>query len=556
MAQTLMTMKRKLLIMAMMCCSTVMFSQIRIDWQQCYGSMKDDEAYSLLKHGEGYYVLGYVEKGYSGMVECEFSGSRHTWLLEIGEEGELIRQRCLDFGGNKLFGDGEEEQYLYIVGKDGVGLSDNNNISIMKVNEEGETVWRRVFGTEEHSFWDAPRFERTFDGGFVCSVSICFSGGDISQYYGFWDVWVVKLDNLGNIEWETTIGTEGEEMGGRVIPLPDGTYCAVGYARNQGENGSVPSCNMSHNYVDGLVVRLSAEGDITDSRCYGGSLHDSFTTAIPLDDGWLFGGSTQSEDGDLGGAGFHYGLSPNGYLTSDIWLMRTDAEGNILWSRCYGGTQYEFVGRIFQNEDGGFTVFGRTDSHDGDAQSALDLYYPYYNDYRKIWVFRIDADGNLLWERVMGSATSSDEYLNDVIKLNDREYVIAGLVYCGYPQSGDVNCSNGVFFNGQDSGENYWVLHITDVFDYDNVEEKQMSNVRVYPNPAATWIAIDYTLPMDYGKATVEIANTLGVKVLQKQLNKHEGQSVLDLRGLANGVYTLTVMCGEYVRTEKLVISR
>ncbi len=549
-------MKRKLLIMAMMCCSTVLFSQIRIDWQQCYGSMKDDEAYSLLKHGEGYYVLGYVEKGYSGMVECEFSGSRHTWLLEIGEEGELIRQRCLDFGGNKLFGDGEEEQYLYIVGKDGVGLSDNNNISIMKVNEEGETVWRRVFGTEEHSFWDAPRFERTFDGGFVCSVSICFSGGDISQYYGFWDVWVVKLDNLGNIEWETTIGTEGEEMGGRVIPLPDGTYCAVGYARNQGENGSVPSCNMSHNYVDGLVVRLSAEGDITDSRCYGGSLHDSFTTAIPLDDGWLFGGSTQSEDGDLGGAGFHYGLSPNGYLTSDIWLMRTDAEGNILWSRCYGGTQYEFVGRIFQNEDGGFTVFGRTDSHDGDAQSALDLYYPYYNDYRKIWVFRIDADGNLLWERVMGSATSSDEYLNDVIKLNDREYVIAGLVYCGYPQSGDVNCSNGVFFNGQDSGENYWVLHITDVFDYDNVEEKQMSNVRVYPNPATTWIAIDYTLPMDYGKATVEIVNTLGVKVLQKQLNAHEGQSVVDLRGLANGVYTLTVMCGEYVLTEKLVISR
>ena len=556
MVQIPITMKRKLLIMAMMCCSTVLFSQIRIDWQQCYGSMKDDEAYSLLKHGEGYYVLGYVEKGYSGMVECEFSGSRHTWLLEIGEEGELIRQRCLDFGGNKLFGDGEEEQYLYIVGKDGVGLSDNNNISIMKVNEEGEMVWRRVFGTEEHSFWDAPRFERTFDGGFVCSVSICFSGGDISQYYGFWDVWVVKLDNLGNIEWETTIGTEGEEMGGRVIPLPDGTYCAVGYARNQGENGSVPSCNMSHNYVDGLVVRLSAEGDITDSRCYGGSLHDSFTTAIPLDDGWLFGGSTQSEDGDLEGAGFHYGLSASGYLTSDIWLMRTDADGNILWSRCYGGSDYEFVSRIFQNEDGGFTVFGRTDSHDGDAQSALDLYYPYYNDYRKIWVFRIDADGNLLWERVMGSATSSDEYLNDVIKLNDREYVIAGLVYCGYPQSGDVNCSNGVFFNGQDSGENYWVLHITDVFDYDNVEEKQMSNVRVYPNPATTWIAIDYTLPMDYGKATVEIANTLGVKVLQKRLNGHEGQSVVDLRGFANGVYTLTVMCGEYVLTEKLVISR
>lgn len=80
--------------------------------------------------------------------------------------------------------------------------------------------------------------------------------------------------------------------------------------------------------------------------------------------------------------------------------------------------------------------------------------------------------------------------------------------------------------------------------------------VSLKPNPAATWIAIDYTLPMDYGKATVEIANTLGVKVLQKRLNGHEGQSVVDLRGFANGVYTLTVMCGEYVLTEKLVISR
>jgi len=80
--------------------------------------------------------------------------------------------------------------------------------------------------------------------------------------------------------------------------------------------------------------------------------------------------------------------------------------------------------------------------------------------------------------------------------------------------------------------------------------------VSLKPNPATTWIAIDYTLPMDYGKATVEIVNTLGVKVLQKQLNAHEGQSVVDLRGLANGVYTLTVMCGGYVRTEKLVISR
>ncbi len=539
-------------MMALVCCSTVMFSQIRIDWQQCYGSMKDDAAYSLLKQGEGYYVLGYVEKGCSGMVECEFPGSRHTWLLEIGEEGDLIRQQCLDFGGNKLFGDGEEEQYLYIVGKDGVGLSDNNNISIMKVTEEGEMVWQRVFGTEEHSFWGVPRFERTFDGGFVFSVPICFSGGDIGQYYGFWDTWVVKLDRDGNIEWETTIGTGGEEICNEVVPCPDGTYCVPGYGRNMKENGSVPNCNESHDYVDGLVVRLSAEGDIMDSRCYGGSRHDSFNTAVELEDGWLFGGSADSEDGDLEGAGFHYGLNANGYLTSDIWLMKTDLDGNILWSRCYGGSEHESVSRIFQNEDGGFTVFGRTDSHDGDAQSALNLYYPYYNDYRKIWVFRIDAEGNLLWERVMGSATSSDEYLNDVIKLNDREYVIAGLVYCGYPQSGDVNCSNGVFFNGQDSGENYWVLHITDVFDYDGVEEPQPqgNGVRVYPNPARG----QFTVSAEKLKR-VQLYDMLGQMLVD--VTSNNGTNVIvNVRYFEAGIYLVRVVTENGVVQKSIVVEK
>ncbi|MDO5316319.1 MAG: T9SS type A sorting domain-containing protein, partial [bacterium] len=229
---------------------------------------------------------------------------------------------------------------------------------------------------------------------------------------------------------------------------------------------------------------------------------------------------------------------------------RTDAEGNILWSRCYGGTQYESVSRIFQNEDGGFTVFGRTDSHDGDAQSALNLYYPYYIDYRKLWVFRIDADGNLLWERVMGSATSSDEYLNDVIKLNDREYVIAGLVYCGYPQSGDVNCSNGVFFNGQDSGENYWVLHITDVFDYDNVEEKQMSNVRVYPNPARGQFAVSAER-----LKRVQLYDMLGQLLVD--VPAHNGTNVMvDSPCLGSGIYLVRIVTDNGVVQKRVVVEK
>lgn len=530
----------------MMCCSTVLFSQIRIDWQQCYGSMKDDEAVSLVAKDGGYYVVGRVGKGGgNGMVECSFVGDRRTWLIEIDDEGGLLNQTCMEFDPSNIFGVMGEESTFYLVGDVREEENEVMRAGVVKMTTEGDVLWQRSYGSTDQSFWYGPRATPTADGGLVFSLVICFSGGDIGQYYGFWDTWVVKLDRDGNIEWETTIGTEGEEIC-KVVPCPDGTYCVLGYGRNMRGNGSVPNCNESHDYVDGLVVRLSAEGDITDSRCYGGSRHDTFDTFIALEDGWLFGGITDSEDGDLAGSGFHYGLSPNGYLTDDIWLMRTDAEGNILWSRCYGGTQYESVGRIFQNEDGGFTVFGTTRSYDGDVQSGLNLVYAYNFPYgQKIWVFRTDADGNLLWERAIGNKGGT-QYLGDVLQESDTEYIMAATSPAGNNPlyMGDYNCSNYSLCHG----DSYWVLHITDVFDYDNVEEKQMSNVRVFPNPAKGL----FTVSANEIKR-VQLYNILGQRVVE--VPSYNGENVMvDGCSLCAGVYLVRVVTENGVVIKKLLV--
>lgn len=541
-------MKRKLLIMAMMCCSTVLFSQIRIDWQQCYGSMKDDEAVSLVAKDGGYYVVGRVEKGGgNGMVECSFVGDRRTWLIEIDDEGGLLNQTCMEFDPSNIFGVMGEESTFYLVGDVREEENEVMRAGVVKMTTEGEILWQRSYGSTDQSFWYGPRATPTSDGGMVFSLVICFSGGDIGQYYGFWDTWVVKLDRDGNIEWETTIGTEGEERGRKATPCQDGTYCVPGYGRNMRGNGSVPNCNASPDYVDGLVVRLSAEGDITDSRCYGGSRHDSFSTAVELEDGWLFGGITDSEDGDLAGSGFHYGLSPNGYLTDDIWLMRTDAEGNILWSRCYGGSQYEFVGRIFQNEDGGFTVFGTTQSYDGDVQSGLNLYNPNFIQNSVLWVFRVDGEGNLLWERAIGTV-GGPVYFGDVIKESDKEYTVAATpdVYSNPQYMGDFNCSN----IGQCSSYSYWVLHITDVFDYDNVEEKQMSNVRVYPNPAKGLFTVSAN-----GMKRMKLYDMHGQLLVD--VPPHNGTDVIvDSSCLGSGIYLVRIVTDNGVVQKRVVVEK
>lgn len=80
--------------------------------------------------------------------------------------------------------------------------------------------------------------------------------------------------------------------------------------------------------------------------------------------------------------------------------------------------------------------------------------------------------------------------------------------------------------------------------------------VSAKPNPATTWVAIDFTLPGDAKTAAVEIVNSLGEKVMYGQLNGNVGQKVLDLRELSNGVYTITILCGEYYQTEKLVVAK
>lgn len=81
-------------------------------------------------------------------------------------------------------------------------------------------------------------------------------------------------------------------------------------------------------------------------------------------------------------------------------------------------------------------------------------------------------------------------------------------------------------------------------------------NVSVKPNPATTWAAVDYTLPAKLSKATMTVSNALGVTVMSTELNGNQGQKVLDLRGLADGVYLYTIKCGEYVQTGKLVIAK
>ena len=94
------------------------------------------------------------------------------------------------------------------------------------------------------------------------------------------------------------------------------------------------------------------------------------------------------------------------------------------------------------------------------------------------------------------------------------------------------------------------------VFTQEDLGKALGLSISVKPNPATTWTAVDYSLPAKLSKATITVSNVLGVIVMSTELNGNQGQKVLDLHGLADGVYLYTIKCGEYVQTGKLVIAK
>ena len=556
-------MKIKITLFSILLLNSLFLSaQIKIDWQQCYGSMERDEACGIIENNHGgFYVAGYVG-GESGMISCNFEDPNRCWFIEIDDLGELVGEECILLCMSLKGLIKSDDLGYFLVGSANKNSEYDRFIEVIKYGNDGNPQWRTLAGDPERGVGEVPYVSSTSDGGVVATSFVQWPCGPGGEYYGMNDAWVVKINSDGGQDWDIMLGSEGFEMPLGILGESNGNVIVAVYGYAFG-NGNVASCHRTKH--DAIITKLSADGEIIWSRCYGGDEEDVIMCITELPDGYIFAGETESEDADLEGAGYHIGYPhniPSYGRTRDIWLMRTDFDGNIIWSKCYGGSGKEGPNKVFQNEDGGFTVFGTSKSIDGDVQSGQNLHLA-WDEYTnsRIWVFRTDAEGNLLWERAIGHK-GNDIDLSDVIKHNEKEYTLAATsASATNPETqGDYNCTNAPLL--EHGYKNWWVLHITDIFNYDDptgIEEQPKVvplQMKVHPNPATTWVAIDYTLPNGNVKAELSIFNAMGIRVKQLELEGNEGQKVLDLRELSNGVYTITVLCGEYYLTEKLVITK
>ena len=218
-----------------------------------------------------------------------------------------------------------------------------------------------------------PIIQNTNDDGFIIAAYTFSDDGDVSSNHNtdYADIWLVKLDAIGNIIWEKSLGGSIHESPQTMLPLSDGGYLIGGTSNSL--DGDVSWNNGS---IDWWLVRLDAAGEIVWETNLGGSLHEVPESIIQDGQEFIIVGSTASNDGDIGNkVGFD----------NDLWVVRMDDTGTMLWEKTYGtASNDEGAVDIYPTPDNGYLLAG--------------------NSSEDIWILKLDSDFNISWEKYLGGS--------------------------------------------------------------------------------------------------------------------------------------------------------
>ncbi len=428
-----------------------------IIWQQCLGGFDEDYAYSIQPTLDG----GYIAAGKTISDNGDVSGNHEylsgdntwdIWVVKVNALGFIEWQRCL--GGTGYY---EQANSIiqtldggYVVAGqtssydgDVFGFHGSIDMWVVKLDNAGSIQWQRCLGgTSEEQ---ANSIIQTLDGGYVVAGQTSSTNGDVSGNNGSSDFWVVKLDSNGYIEWQKCFGGSDSDVASSIDQTTDEGYVVTG---TTGSIDGDVSGNHTQYYTDIWVVKMDAAGEIQWQRCFGGtSYEEGASVSETSDGGYIVAGKAHSIDGDVVGNHSYADMCPPS-CHSDMWLIKLNAEGNLIWSKCYGGTNDEYASAVRQTTDGGFIVIGTAESSNGDVSgihSGLG--------YEDMWVVKTNATGSIQWSRCLGGIHYEAGY--DVQLAQGGGYLLAGVA--GTDDAFGNSDVSGIHDNGLEKRD-FWIV--------------------------------------------------------------------------------------------------
>ncbi len=224
----------------------------------------------------------------------------------------------------------------------------------------------------------ASSVQQTSDGGYIVAASTTSFGA------GYSDFFLIKTDANGNVIWAKTYGGTNGDVAYSVQQTSDGGYIVAGTTNSFGAG-----------WHDVLLIKTDANGNLQWAKTYGGIYDDGARGVRQTSDGgYIVGGWTTS---------FSVG-------SGDIFLIKTDANGNIIWAKTFGGTYWDEASSVQQTSDGGYIVAGYTGSFGA--------------GYSDLFLIKTDANGNVIWAKTYGGTNGDVAY--SVQQTSDGGYILAG----------------------------------------------------------------------------------------------------------------------------------
>jgi hypothetical protein len=461
-------------------------------WTRTYGSGFDDRGWSVqVTSDSGYIIGGYTYVAGGGgynfyLVKTDPYGDT-LWTKTYGgpssDYGRSVRQTS--DGGYVIVG------YSYSFG--GV----RSDLYVVKTDSLGVMQWDKVYGDTLYD--GGSDIQQTTDGGYI------ITGYTTPLVMGNEELWLLKLDSLGDTLWTRTYGTAGVDVGSAVVETADSGYVITGM-----------------NGYSLWILKTDRDGNLVWSKVYSpGNYAGSGSVQATSDGGFVVGGFT------FAGAG-------NG----DFWLLRTDSLGDTLWTRTYGGQAGEDGREAMETPEGGYIIVGHT--------------FSFGAGWEDVYIVRTDSIGDTLWTGVYGGF--GFDYGTSISLTPDGGYIVAG--------------STESFGAG---GYDVWLLRIeTDSY---GVEEHECGScvfefVEVSPNPFYEQTQIRYEI-CDVGYAIRDIDMSIYDATgrlmkpfdLTSHITHHTSEVVWDGtdyagRRLPSGVYFIKFEVGDCGTIEKVVLVR
>jgi hypothetical protein len=341
-------------------------------WSRTYGGSLWEDCRSVQTAVD----CGFLMAGYTGSYGA---GSDDFWLVKTNANGDSLWSRT--YGGA-----GSEQCFsalqlpggsIVLAGyTESFGVSDQD-FWLVKANSNGDSLWSRTYGRDSTDVCYS--LQQTSDGGFV------LAGYTMNSFNGDRDFLLVRTNAAGDSMWSRTYDRDYYDLCYSVQQTTDDGFVLTGTTKN------ISPFSGSNVWL----VKTDANGDLVWSRSYGGSNDETCRAVLQTaDGGYVLAGDTRSF-GDLG---------------FDFWLLKTDSAGDSLWSHTYGGSQSELCYSVQQTFDGGYVLAGRTRSFGAG------------ND--DFWLVKTDANGDSLWSRTFGE--SSEDICYSAQQTADSGYVLAG----------------------------------------------------------------------------------------------------------------------------------